>query len=331
MVPRPDALHVVLLLFLLQCVCGLSQSSSLYNTSLAEKAVILASTAYCDDVVIRDFTCALCSSPLVAEFSVVDVVANESLDISGYVGYYTPHDHRRWLPSLAASRGRGRGKGGEGGEGWEEPRYGVLEIVLSFRGTSSELDWLEDLHVYQVPFRPEELPNMWVHQGFYDAYLSVSNQVADLVQFAADKFPDNPVALTCTGHSLGAALALFACLDIMQKPEIKTRIVGLPVLYNFGQPRLGNSVFASYIETQFSQYFRLVHNRDLVPHVPVTFVGENGYLHGGIEVWYNEPSTSFVVCKPGDDPSCSDQQLDLSIHDHLFYLAINMAAGVCHS
>ena len=43
-----------------------------------------------------------------------------------------------------------------------------------------------------------------------------------------------------------------------------------------------------------------------------------------VQVWYNEPSTSYTVCNgSGEDPSCSDSMPGpLSGPDHLLYLGI---------
>lgn len=45
-----------------------------------------------------------------------------------------------------------------------------------------------------------------------------------------------------TGHSLGAAEATFAALDI------KRTIGRVDIFYNYGTPRIGNDKFADYVE-----------------------------------------------------------------------------------
>jgi hypothetical protein len=44
--------------------------------------------------------------------------------------------------------------------------------------------------------------------------------------------------------------------------------------------------------------------------------------HTPTEVFYNQDSTSYVICNDsGEDPSCSDKYLlDVNIPDHVFYL-----------
>lgn len=47
------------------------------------------------------------------------------------------------------------------------------------------------------------------------------------------------------------------------------------------------------------------------------------FEHSVEEVWYDEASDSFTRCsvKTGEDSKCSDADTDLSIEDHLHYLA----------
>lgn len=68
--------------------------------------------------------------------------------------------------------------------------------------------------------------------------------------------------------------------------------------------------------------YRVVHNADVVPHVPPMAVG---YRHTVEEVWYTENASSFTACsvKNGEDPKCSDSlTLPVSIADHLTYLNV---------
>ena len=42
--------------------------------------------------------------------------------------------------------------------------------------------------------------------------------------------------------------------------------------YTFGQPRVGNNIFASYFSSLLSDY-RVVHYADVVPHLPPEILG----------------------------------------------------------
>ena len=101
--------------------------------------------------------------------------------------------------------------------------------------------------------------------------------------------------LFVTGHSLGGALATFAALDLKEK------ITNFPnefYFYTMGSPRCGDKIFSDYIMTLFpdGQYSRLTHYNDVVPHLPLDFMG---FYHGGNEVWYNHDGyeMGYVECE----------------------------------
>ena len=65
-----------------------------------------------------------------------------------------------------------------------------------------------------------------------------------------------------TGHSLGGAMANLLALEIVRKFNL------ISELYTFGAPRLGNISFINYFSKLISNAKRIVHNRDIVPHLP---------------------------------------------------------------
>ncbi|XP_002971442.2 uncharacterized protein LOC9640177 [Selaginella moellendorffii] len=86
--------------------------------------------------------------------------------------------------------------------------------------------------------------------------------------------------LYITGHSLGGALAtLFTAMLFYNREEnrvfynteddVARRLVAL---YTFGQPRVGDKSFASFMDTSLNKptmrYFRVVYNNDMVARVP---------------------------------------------------------------
>ena len=92
-------------------------------------------------------------------------------------------------------------------------------------------------------------------------YLSVSKLVTDKITEILKRQPS--ASILTTGHSLGAALAAIAAIELKQFfPQTKVRV------HNFGQPRVGNKKLADYMSSKLDGIYRVVHNKDLVPHAP---------------------------------------------------------------
>jgi hypothetical protein len=98
-------------------------------------------------------------------------------------------------------------------------------------------------------------------------------------------------------------------------------------VYTFGQPRVGNSVLAAYTQKTIPNKYRIVHNADLVPHVPPSPL----YTHEMTEIWYNAGMNSYKVCtNGGEDPSCADSvplsQRNTADHSMDTYLTLPQVA-----
>lgn len=55
-------------------------------------------------------------------------------------------------------------------------------------------------------------------------------------------------------------------------------------VHNFGQPRVGDSNLAQFMKSKLNGIFRVVHNKDLVPHVPFEFMK---YVHAANEIFFS--------------------------------------------
>lgn len=91
-------------------------------------------------------------------------------------------------------------------------------------------------------------------------------------------------------------------------------------MINFGQPRVGDDKYAAFSNTKLTQY-RVVHNRDLVPHNP-TMEWPLNFHHSFYEEFEDSNHNVRQCNNTGEDPSCSNQfnPILLSITDHLEYL-----------
>ncbi|EYC36613.1 hypothetical protein Y032_0875g2813 [Ancylostoma ceylanicum] len=121
-----------------------------------------------------------------------------------------------------------------------------------------------------------------------------------------------------TGHSLGGALASLAASYIIAEENINGSNVKL---ITYGQPRTGDATFSANHNKLVSYSYRVVHWRDLVPHIPMK--GFEGYWHHNSEVFYPynmEKGSNFTICQADESRHCSDGLLyDLSVYDHLHY------------
>jgi hypothetical protein len=196
-----------------------------------------------------------------------------------------------------------------------EGTYGFVgrtneSILVAFRGSKTIENWILDAEFTQTNYTP--VPNALVHVGFYAAYIQVSGTVTPAVKALQAKYPDLPVI--STGHSLGGALSVLNAAGLVQAGVKNVEI------WNFGQPRVGNAVFAKYINGIVSTIYRVVNMGDIVPHLPPQSVD---YHHEATEIWFPKNHTTYVICdSTGEDLKCSDSlsPLKYSVDDHTDYL-----------
>ncbi|XP_039154708.1 LOW QUALITY PROTEIN: lipase-like [Eucalyptus grandis] len=205
-------------------------------------------------------------------------------------------------------------------------------MVIAFRGTQehSIQNWVEDLYWKQLDINYPGMPGAMVHHGFYFAYhnTTIRPGILDVVIRAKDLYGD--INVMVTGHSMGGGMASFCGLDLVVNHEARN----VQVL-TFGQPRIGNAVFASYYSDRVPNTIRITNGHDIVPHLPPYYsrFPQKTYHHFPREVWlYNIGFGSLVyqvekVCdSSGEDPSCSRSVTGNSIADHLVYYGVGLMA-----
>ncbi|KAK3417851.1 hypothetical protein EUGRSUZ_H03839 [Eucalyptus grandis] len=187
-------------------------------------------------------------------------------------------------------------------------------MVIAFGGTQehSIQNWVEDLYWKQLDINYPGMPGAVVHHGFYFAYHNTTIRVGilDVVVRAKDLYGD--INIMVTGHSMGGAMASFCGLDLVVNHEAQN----VQVL-TFGQPRIGNAVFASYYSDMCQiQYFP-----------------QKTYHHFPREVWLNNIGFGSLVYQvekvcdgSGEDSSCSRLVTGNSISDHLVYYGVGLMA-----
>lgn len=135
---------------------------------------------------------------------------------------------------------------------------------LVFRGTDSDVDWLDDVEVSQRRFAI--VPGYGnVHEGFYKLYKSLRSDVFSIL--AEPKFKSIR-KLYVTGHSLGCGLSTLAVPDILNK--IQQMPFKKIAHYNFASPRVGSPAFTNKYNGNGVTTFRVVNTCDIVPTVPLS-------------------------------------------------------------
>ncbi|XP_022769655.1 phospholipase A(1) DAD1, chloroplastic-like [Durio zibethinus] len=221
----------------------------------------------------------------------------------------------------------------------EIARLGRRDVVIAFRGTATCLEWLENLRASLTP-----LPNAdskpgpdgsepMVESGFLSLYTSGTVESPSLQEMVREEisrllqtYGDEPLSLTITGHSLGAALATLTAYDI------KTTFKRSPMVtvMSFGGPRVGNRSFRCQLEKQGTKVLRIVNSDDLITKVPGFVLEEevdvrknrNVYVTG-LPSWIQKlvEETQWVYAEVG-------RELRLRSRDSPYLNSINVAT--CH-
>lgn len=255
-------------------------ASTTYSPALADYAIDFAAAAYCSDTQVQQWKCLTCK--LHPQVTDITLLRNSQTDTQAFTAY--------------------------------DAQTGV--IWLAFRGTDplNIVNWLDDLDFFKTPY--PGCSGCEVHRGFYHSYQDVAAPARAAVRALRAKYPDAP--LYVTGHSLGAAEAEFAALDMAEQG------ITPAMAYTFGCPRVGGSKWYLYYAKMVPNgHFRITHFADPVPHLPLEIMG---FHHTAREIWYNEFNTKYKVCDgSGEDPHCADSILvPLLITDHLTYMGLNL-------
>jgi triacylglycerol lipase len=153
--------------------------------------------------------------------------------------------------------------------------------ILMFRGTQRQTEWLENilaiLTAYRDPVTDSNTGIGSVHSGIYDFYKAfLAKPVAEAVKSLEPKKP-----LLIAGHSLGAALATLAAIDLaLLYPKLRTNLQ----IYAYAGPRVGNKEFVEAHSKLIPNHYRVVNLADMIPLLPISQQFNNEFVHGG-EQW----------------------------------------------
>jgi hypothetical protein len=146
-------------------------------------------------------------------------------------------------------------------------------IYVALRGSSSIMNWLDDFEVKLVPYSSYPECNCNVHNGFFRSVLGITNKTIETITQLKKVYQEYQVVVT--GHSYGASCGQLLAMELAKHGF-------QPKLYNYGQPRVGDAKYATFVNTHLNEYWRATHNKDMVPHLPPT---QFNYVHSCQEIF----------------------------------------------
>jgi len=209
--------------------------ASAYDETTTLDTLYYAYGAYCDESDLEDWSCKWCTD----YHSNFDISSNgagvvNTDDLQAFMGYDSDNS----------------------------------QVVLSFRGTIEDSfeDWVDDLETDQVSYTTGDADG-YVHDGFYTAWQELED--GGLTTMIESMFEGNPGAdFMITGHSLGAALAQIAALEMMCNSVYTALDIGSVNTITFGSPRWADDDIATYYDDNIDSNWRIVNKHDLVPTIP---------------------------------------------------------------
>jgi len=196
------------------------------------------------------------------------------------------------------------------------------KIVVGMRGTvfNSLPNWAANFDFFKS-YPINQYPQAAVHEGFWKAWQVLKDQAVSAMSSLKTKHGTNSVLLV--GHSLGGAMASNAALDLQLNNGFSTSVM------TFGAPRAGNDEYHKAVGARLSSNWRITHNNDLVPHVPMQKLG---FYHTATEIHFpDRGKLNYKVCDgSGEDSSCanacSKYATCTSVQDHLKYVGIQISS-----
>ena len=259
----------------------LNSGLALYNVTQSEISVWLSAAAYCET---ESYPTMKIGGPA-NNFIFKDTIYSKKTDMLGFTGII----------------------------------HNTKTIYVIFRGSSSLLNWIDDIEIRKVPYKTflPECQNCKVHNGFYRTTISVKNKTIDSILTLKKIYPRYSVI--CTGHSLGAAIAQLMCMEL-NKVGIYSSV------YNYGQPRVGEINYSKFVNKKMRNFWRFTHNRDIVVHVPPR--KDLDYYHSCVEIFQDEYG-NIKTCSNTDceDNKCADRYklYQTNEKDHEIYLGHKMS------
>ncbi|KAL4559621.1 hypothetical protein LXL04_031764 [Taraxacum kok-saghyz] len=209
---------------------------------------------------------------------------------------------------------------------------GRREICVVWRGTSRIYEWIDDIIIARpVPAEPlifppgngaiadTDIPQ--IMGGWLTIYntsdpnskflkTSARTQLLGRIRELLVKYKDEKVSITCTGHSLGACLAVLSAVDLAANVATGINVSA----FVFESPQIGNEAFKSKMEELPNlKVLRVKNVPDIIPFWPskiLKWVDENQnwvivpsdlleYVDVGIEILIDSQKSPYLKSESG--------------------------------
>lgn len=175
-------------------------------------------------------------------------------------------------------------------------------IVVSHEGTTAttiSANGFTDLTTVDATLIPGAPSAARVHDGYFGNFAKDATAVYNAVVGALTRYP-NVRTVVVTGHSQGAALAVYTGVSLTLRPALRSRNITVSIVAA-AMPRTGNADWAAYV-SRTVPYVRRVNN--VLDPIPVTPARSSGYsgLKGELRI-QTRAGTWFNCSAEFDNPS----------------------------
>jgi len=193
-------------------------------------------------------------------------------------------------------------------------------VVVAHEGTDplQLMSVLTDVNIKYMAPDPTLFPNVpndvLLHSGFVLEHQKTAPQILEEVKRLMVVHSSSHIILI--GHSLGGALAELDSLFMLLNLPEGTTVRGV----TFGTPRVGNEAWATFFDSQVTEFTRMNNKRDPVPTVPGRLLGFR-HPRGEIHIELDGHAVACPGADDGTDLQCSDKMVpnvvEGNILDHL--------------
>ncbi|KAL9662787.1 hypothetical protein QQ045_027621 [Rhodiola kirilowii] len=181
----------------------------------------------------------------------------------------------------------------------ESKRLGRRDVLVTFRGTVTNPEWIANLTSSLTPARLDPhnpRPDVMVESGILSLYTSdecpskygmhsCREQLLSEISRVVSKYKgeEEDMSITVAGHSMGSSLGLLLAYDVAELGLSQVDETGqqIPItVMSFAGPRVGNGGFKTRLEELGVKVLRIVNVNDPITKLPGILFNENFRLFG---------------------------------------------------